>query len=85
MNYTVTLLRDPQKALDNMDADLRARMIRALRRLEDDPRHAGVVKMSGPDDFHRVRVGDWRVVYAIRDRQLVVLVIRIAHRREVYR
>lgn len=85
MNYTVTLLRDSQKALDKMDADLRGRMIRALRLLEGDPRHAGVVKMSGLDDFYRVRVGDWRVVYAIRDRELVVLVIRIAHRREVYR
>ena len=85
MSYAVTLLRDAQKALDKMDAELRGRMIRALRLLEDDPRHAGVVKMTGPDDFYRVRVGDWRIVYAIRDRELVVIVIRIGHRREVYR
>lgn len=85
MSHAVTLLRDAQKALDKMDAGLRGRMIRALRLLEDDPRHAGVVRMSGPDDFYRVRVGDWRIVYAIRDRELIVMVIRIAHRREVYR
>ena len=85
MSYAVTLLRDAQKALDKMDPALRGRMIRALRLLEDDPRHSGVVKLPGPDDFYRVRVGDWRMVYAIRDRELVVIVIRIAHRREVYR
>ena len=85
MSYTVSVLRDAQKALDKMDAELRARMIRAMRLLQDDPRHSGVVKMSGPDDFYRVRVGDWRIVYAIRDRELVVIVIRIGHRREVYR
>ncbi len=85
MTHTVTLLRDAQKALDKMDTEWRGRMIRALRRLQDDPRHAGVVKMSGPDGFYRVRVGDWRIVYAIRDHELVVIVMRIAHRREVYR
>jgi mRNA interferase RelE/StbE len=45
----------------------------------------GVEKLAGPEDLYRVRVGDWRMVYAIRDRELVVIVIRIGHRREVYR
>ncbi len=85
MSCRVTLLRDAQKALDKMNADRRGRMLRALRLLEADPRHPGVVKMAGPDGFHRVRVGDWRIVYAIRDRELVVIVIRIGHRRDVYR
>jgi mRNA interferase RelE/StbE len=85
MSYSVTLLREAQKTLDKMDVGLRGRMIRAIRLLEDDPRHPGAVKLAGPDDFYRVRVGDWRIVYAIRDRELVVIVLRIGHRREVYR
>lgn len=85
MNHRVTLLRDAQKAMDKLNADLRGRMLRAMRLLEDDPRHPGVVKLAGPEDLYRVRVGDWRIVYAIRDRELVVIVIRIGHRREVYR
>ncbi len=64
MNYRVTLLRDVQKALDKLSADLRGRMLRAMRLLEHDPRHPGVVKMAGPEGFHRVRAGDWRIVYA---------------------
>jgi mRNA interferase RelE/StbE len=43
------------------------------------------VKLAGPAGFFRVRVGDFRVVYAIRDDVLLVLVVRIGHRREVYR
>jgi len=85
VNHRVTLLRDAQKAMDKLNADLRGRMLRAMRLLEDDPRHPGVVKLAGPEDLYRVRVGDWRIVYAIRDRELVVIVIRIGHRREVYR
>jgi len=85
MSYAVTLLRDVQKALDKMDEGQRGRMIRAIRLLGGNPHHSGVVKMSGRDDLFRVRVGDWRIVYAIRDRELVVIVIRIGHRREGYR
>jgi len=85
MSYSVTLLRDAQKALDKMEAAQRGRVIRAMRLLEDEPRHSSVVKLAGPEDLYRVRVGDWRIVYAIRDNALVVIVIRIGHRREVYR
>ena len=85
MTYAVTLLQGAQKALDKMDIALRGRMVRAMRLLEDDPRHPGAIKLAGPEDLYRVRVGDWRIVYAIRDRELVVIVIRIGNRRDVYR
>jgi mRNA interferase RelE/StbE len=85
VSYSVTLLRDVQKALGRMDDALHARVVRALRQLEADPRHTGTVKLTGPEDLYRIRVGDWRIVYVIRDRELVVMVVRIAHRREVYR
>jgi mRNA interferase RelE/StbE len=49
-----------------------------------DPRPRGIVKLAGSDDY-RVRVGDYRIVYAVDDAEQVVIVARIAHRREVYR
>ena len=85
MNWTVRLPASVQKTLDGMSGDLFDRIVRALRRMEADPRHPGAVKLSGMGDQWRVRVGDWRILYSIRDRELVVLVIRIGHRREVYR
>jgi mRNA interferase RelE/StbE len=49
------------------------------------PRPPGVVKMHGSEGYYRLRVGDYRVVYAIEDAVLLVLVVRIGHRRDVYR
>ena len=66
-----------------LHGSLRERIRSAIDGLAMDPRPAGVVKLAGRDDY-RVRVGDYRVVYAVDD-ELVVLVARIAHRREVYR
>jgi len=85
MTYTVRLDPRTRKALDRLPGDIHGRVIRRLRTLEDEPRPPGVEKLSGMEDLYRVRVGDWRIVYAIRDRELVVIVIRVGHRREVYR
>jgi mRNA interferase RelE/StbE len=56
----------------------------AIDALADDPRPSGCAKLAGRDDY-RIRVGDYRVVYAVDDDKRVVLIARIAHRREVYR
>ena len=85
MKYAVRLDSRTWKGIAALSDDIRGRILRRLKALEDDPRPPGVIKMSGPDDLYRVRVGDWRIVYAIRDCELVVIVIRIGHRREVYR
>jgi mRNA interferase RelE/StbE len=53
--------------------------------LAEDPRPPGVVKMQGAEGYFRIRIGDYRVVYAIEDDVLLVLVVRIGHLREVYR
>ncbi len=63
---------------------LRDRIRAAIDGLALDPPPPGIVKLAGRDDY-RVRVGDYRIVYAVDDRQHVLIVARIAHRREVYR
>jgi mRNA interferase RelE/StbE len=85
MKYTVRMDARTRKALDRLSGDIHNRMVRKLEALEENPRPFGVEKLAGPEALYRVRVGDWRVVYAIRDHELVVIVIRIGHRREVYR
>jgi hypothetical protein len=57
----------------------------ATAALGDNPRPPGCVKLAGADDLWRIRVGQYRVVYAIREAELLVLVARVAHRRDVYR
>ncbi|MGA2401072.1 MAG: type II toxin-antitoxin system RelE/ParE family toxin [Syntrophobacteraceae bacterium] len=56
----------------------------AVRSLADDPRPAGVRKLTGREAW-RIRVGDYRIVYEIHDDALVLLVVAIGHRRDVYR
>jgi mRNA interferase RelE/StbE len=83
MIYTVKLIPQAEKMLDSFQADLRDRIIDALERLKNNPRPSGCKKLKSRDAY-RIRVGDYRVVYEIRDDVLVILVVRVAHRRDVY-
>ncbi len=60
------------------------RIVRRMQALADDPRPAGCEKLSGQERY-RVRQGVYRIVYEIRDERLVVLIVKVGHRREVYR
>lgn len=50
----------------------------------EDPRPKDAIKLAGQDGLYRVRVGDYRIVYQLRDEVLLVVIVRVGHRREVY-
>lgn len=56
-----------------------------MRTLVDDPRPAGTKKLAASDHEYRLRVGNYRILYEIHDRQLLVLVVQVGHRGAVYR
>jgi mRNA interferase RelE/StbE len=60
------------------------RILQRIRSLVDDPRPAGCEKLSGQERY-RVRQGAYRIIYEIEDARLVVLIVKIGHRREIYR
>jgi mRNA interferase RelE/StbE len=72
------------RAYRRLQGRLRDRIAGAIDAFAVEPRPPGAVKLAGRDDF-RVRVGDYRIVYAVDDEERAVLVARIVHRREVYR
>lgn len=84
MTYSVSIKQSAAKALEKIARDERLRIISAIDQLRDNPAAGSVLKgeFSG---LRRIRVGSYRVVYEVQDQQLVILVIRIGHRREVYR
>ena len=84
MTYQVTIARDAERELARMQPRLRARVGAALLSLERDPRPPGVLNLVGEEGW-RIRVGDYRILYAIDDGARVVIVFSIGHRREVYR
>jgi mRNA interferase RelE/StbE len=83
LSYELLIERKAQKQLANIPEPDRVRIVTAVRALADDPRPHGVKKLSGRDAW-RIRVGDYRVIYEINDIALVVLVVAIGHRRNIY-
>lgn len=84
MKYTVILAKTAQKQLDKLPEDVCNRVLRKLTTLETHPRSTDTKKLKGTDAY-RVRVGDYRILYEIEDGRLLVLVIQIGHRRDIYR
>lgn len=85
MTYAVTLSPAAARQLRKLEPQVRRRIQAALDLLADEPRPPAAVQLVGGAGEWRVRTGDHRIVYEIQDDRLVVLVLRMAHRREVYR
>jgi len=83
--YEVRLKPSAEKKLRKLSREAQQRVARRLDGLAADPRPPGCERLAGLENLYRVRVGDYRIVYEIEDDVLVVLVITIGNRREVYR
>lgn len=73
------------KELAKLDKPVARRVVKAIDALSFDPRPSGIRALVGYPGLWRIRVGDYRVVYTIKDAELVVLALRVAHRSRVYR
>ena len=85
-SYSVLIAASAAKELESIDGKAnRARIVKAIRALAENPRGAGSEKLSGSGARYRVRMGNYRVVYSIDDGRRTVDIVKIGHRREVYR
>jgi mRNA interferase RelE/StbE len=84
-SYRVEIARRALKALAALPRKEQQRVRGAIDLLADTPRPPGCVAMRGEKSTYRVRVGDYRIVYEVHDSVLRIQVVRIGHRREVYR
>jgi mRNA interferase RelE/StbE len=85
MAYRIELKPSAAKALSNLPKPIQKRIAAKIDALGVTPRPPGVKQLSGSEHLYRIRSGEYRILYQIQDAVLVVLVIRIGHRREVYR
>ena len=83
-DYKVLIKPSAVQEVEAIPAKDRERVVRKIRALTEDPRPRGSEKLSG-DDKYRVRQGRYRVVYSVSDDDRTVLVVKVGHRREVYR
>ena len=82
-NYKITFKKSVAKDLRGIPSSDIKRILHRIDALADDPRGEGCTKLSAQERY-RVRQGQYRIVYEIRDDTLVVLVVKVAHRSTVY-
>ncbi|TQF69057.1 type II toxin-antitoxin system RelE/ParE family toxin [Rhodococcus spelaei] len=85
MTYSIALAPAAARQLRKFDPQVRRRIQAALELLAVEPRPPAATQLAGGAGEWRVRTGDYRIVYEIHDDRLLVLVVRIGHRREIYR
>jgi mRNA interferase RelE/StbE len=83
--FALVIEPKPRKALEKLDQRSQTRIFSAMKLLTANPRPSKAIQMVGFENFWRIRVGDFRVIYTVRDQELVILVVSIGHRRDVYR
>ena len=84
MNFSIRIKESAARELRRITKPDRTRIVAAIDRLTETP-HLGAALKGDLRGLRRLRVGDYRVVYEVRDEELVVLVVRVAHRRDAYR
>jgi mRNA interferase RelE/StbE len=82
--YKIYFRKSVLKDLEKIQKQDLKRIISRIEALADDPRPPGVEKISGLDRY-RIRQGDYRIIYSIQDKELTIWIVKIGHRRDIYR
>lgn len=85
MQYKLEIKPSVLKTLEKIDPMYRQKIRDRIRLLAKEPRHHGSIKLSGEDNPYRTRVGSYRIVYEVYDSKVLVCVVNVDHRKDVYR
>ena len=85
MKYRIEVKRSAARALKKIPKTDRKRIADKIDSLAEEPPNPETTKMKGDNPFHRIRVGDYRIVYEIQNEVLVILIVKIGHRKDIYR
>ncbi len=85
MHYQVVIPKPVQKQLDDIPDEVSDRIIKRIVMLKEHPRPRGCIKLKGYENEYRIRIGNYRIRYEIRDQELAVILLHCKHRKGVYR
>jgi len=83
MIYQVLVEKQVQKTLEKIPPPFYTQIKRSILQLAHDPRPAGYIKLKNRDGY-RIRIGEYRVIYDIKDKTLTVLILKVGHRKSIY-
>jgi mRNA interferase RelE/StbE len=83
--YTILYKKSVEKDLRKLPAAHREIIILKIQALATDPRPSSITKLRGASNLYRIRHTDYRIIYQLNDDELIVLVVKVGHRREIYR
>ncbi len=83
--YQVLLSKAARKQLNTLPVFIHNKIIEDIAALANTPRPPGCKKLKGQKNAWRIRIGDYRIIYEIEDKQLRILVIAIGHRKDIYK
>lgn len=83
--YNLLISQSAEKTLKKLPTKEVSRVVAAIEKLAIDPRPQGCRKLSGEASAYRVRVGVYRIIYEVEDQILRILVLKIGHRKDIYR
>ena len=84
MSYKILILRSAQRALSQLPLDAFNKACKIIRSLDNNPRPPGSIKLTGRDGW-RIRMGDYRIIYKINNRENTITILHIGHRKNIYR
>jgi mRNA interferase RelE/StbE len=84
VEYRVEFAPLAQRQIRKLPRETQRRILECIEELASNPRPTGVEKLADKEQLYRVRVGDYRVIYQVRDRELLLLIVKVGHRREIY-
>jgi len=85
MTYRIEFVKNAAKQFKALSIQDQQRLKSKIDALSSEPLPNGVVKLVGEQNLYRIRVGNYRIVYSVENERLLVLVVKIAHRKDVYR
>jgi mRNA interferase RelE/StbE len=84
-DWSILVHRDAEKILRKLDRETFLRLQEVINHLTRDPKPAGHKKIMGHENLYRIRMGEWRISYALEKEQLIILVVEISTRGDAYR
>ncbi|MEW6237944.1 MAG: type II toxin-antitoxin system RelE/ParE family toxin [Candidatus Omnitrophota bacterium] len=84
MLYKIDIHPSALKYLRKIPKENRKKIRQTIKNLSQNPRPNGIVKLAGKENYYRIRVNKYRIIYSITDKQLNILIVKISHRKNAY-